>query len=446
MSLAVGMAVLLLLLATGWWPSAVLGARTVCPGRVGRCSLALTLGAAITGLVQITLSLAGLATGMSTCVVLAALSLLALRLAPARSARAAADPAAELTAAADPAGGLGAALAVWLLAVVIVSSIVSVGLPFSGDGSKFWAPKARDLAHHPALSAPSLSDETQLGFHRGYPLLVPALMAPAFGLSPADASAGAKLVLHGLGLALLGLIASLLSATGAHGRWVAAAVLAMPMMMVPAVRESLGAGGYVDGVCALFLLLVVDVVDRLRRGAALSGDALLAVLVGAALVSTKLEGSVELAIVLIAWLLAGPTRGRSTLLLLAGVAVLVIPTLWLRSALPSDPAITNPALLWQSDVLLARAVPVLAGLGGLLIDTSALGLGPLTVLGCALSRRPRWGFGTLLLLGSLAFLVLVYMSTTMHVGRHMHTSLHRLALHWLPAFALLACRGAARGR
>lgn len=446
MSLAVGAGVLLLLLVTGWWPAVVLGAHVVGPGWVGRCSLALTLGAAVTGLVQLTLSLLGLATGIGVSIALASLSVMAFRLAPAWRPGTAARRAADPPGSDEPKAGLGRALTVWLLAVVIVSSIVAVGLPFSGDGGKFWAPKARDLADHPALSAPSITDETQLGFHRGYPLLVPALMAPAFGHSAPDAGSGAKLVLHGLGLALLGLIASLLSATGSHGRWVAAAVIGMPVMMLPTVRESLGAGGYVDGVSALFLLLIVDVVDRLRRGAALGGDGAMVVLLGAALVSTKLEGGVELAIVWIAWLLAGPTRGRPSLLLIAGVAVLAIPTFWLHFAAPTDPSITNPALLLQGDVLMARVVPVVAGLAGLLIDTSALGLAPLAVLGCALARRPRWGFGSLLLLGCLAFLVLVYLSTTMHVGRHMHTSLHRLALHWLPAFALLACRSAAHDR
>gem|GEM_PF-2802991 len=486
MSLAVGFAVLLLLAATGAWPAMRWGRHVSGGGRIGRLSLALTLGAAITGLVQLTLSLAGAPAGLGVMVALAVGSLSAFRWAPLGSGSAAGSRAAtgagEATGAdvgtdvgsdvgsdvgtdvgSDvglvtdaPTESPGLPLTAWLAVVVVVSTVVAVGLPFSGDGSKFWAPKARDLAHHSALTAPSIADETRLGFHRGYPLLAPVLMAPAFAHSPADASTGAKLVLHGLGLALLGLLVTLLSAEGRHGRWLAAAMLAMPALVIPEVRESLGAGGYVDGADALFLLLLVDTVDRLRRGAgrggdsggsaSQGGDAVLAGLAGAALVSTKLEGSVELAIVVCAWLLAGPQRGAPMVRLLGLVGLLAIPSIWLASLAPSDPMISDPGLLLQGGVLWGRAVPVVAALGGLLIDTSALGLAPLAILACACLGRPRWGFGMLLVLGCLAFLALVYLSTTMHVGRHMHTSLHRLVLHWLPAFALLAARSVGHGR
>lgn len=446
MSLAVGFVVLLLLAATGAWPAMRWGRHVSGVGRIGRLSLALTLGAAITGLVQLTLSLAGVPAGLGVMVALALVSMSAFRWAPpGRGSAAGSDAGLVID---EPTETPGLPLTSWLGVVVVVSTVVAVGLPFSGDGSKFWAPKARDLADHSALTAPSIADETRLGFHRGYPLLVPVLMAPAFAHSPTDASAGAKLVLHGLGLALLGLLVTLLSAEGRHGRWLAAAVLAMPALVIPEVRESLTAGGYVDGADALFLLLLVDTADRLRRGAgrggaSRGGDAVLAGLAGAALVSTKLEGSVELAIVVCAWLLAGPSRGLPLARLLGLVGVLAIPMVWLASLAPADPMISDPGLLLQGGVVWGRALPVVAALGGLLIDTSALGLAPLAILACACLGRPRWGFGMLLVLGCLAFLALVYLSTTMHVGRHMHTSLHRLALHWLPAFALLAARSAA---
>lgn len=442
MSLVAGVVVLLLMLATGAWPAARLGRHVAGPGWIGRLSLALALGAAITGLVQLALSLLGVPAGLGTAAALAVVSLAGFRFAAPGCCVVAGSAGATEPLAGTP----GLPLTSWLLAVALVSTVVAVGLPFSGDGSKFWAPKARDLAEHSALNAPSIADETRLGFHRGYPLLVPSLMAPAFAHSPLDGSAGAKLVLHGLGLALLGLITTLLAACGRNGRWLAAALLAMPALVLPEVRESLFAGGYVDAADALFLLLLVDAVDRLRRDAARAGDALLAALAGAALLSTKFEGAVELGIVVCAWLLAGPLRGRPLLRLLGVVAVLSIPTVWLSALAPADPTISNPALLLQGDVVWGRALPVAVAFAGLLVDTSALGLAPLAILACALVARPRWGFGLLLLLGCLAFLALVYLSTTMHVGRHLHTSLHRLVLHWLPAFALLAARRAGDGR
>ncbi|MFT7464922.1 MAG: hypothetical protein ACI9EF_003282 [Pseudohongiellaceae bacterium] len=435
MSLAAGFLVLLLTLATGSWPSARFGRHITGPSWIGRLSLAVALGAAITGLVQIVFSLLGFPAGIAVPVGLAALSLGAFGVAPPS----------RVGATEDATERPGWPLTAWLAVVVTVSTVVAVGLPFSGDGGKFWAPKSRDLAQHSAHEAPSLTDETQLGFHRGYPLLVPVLMAPAFGYSPADGSAGAKLVLQGLGLALLGLITSMLSAVGRHGRWLAVVVLAMPALVLPEVRESLLAGGYADGADALFLLLFVDLADRLRRGAAELSDGALAVLVGAALVSTKLEGGVEVAIVMIAWLLAGPHRGLPWLKLGCGVALLATPTMWLATLAAADPSMSDLSFLLQGEVLWGRSLPVLAALAGLLIDTSALGLAPLAILVCALSHRPRWGFGALLVLGCLAFFVLVYLSTTMHVGRHLHTSLHRLALHWIPSFALIAARSQTRG-
>jgi hypothetical protein len=465
-SLAVGTALVALLALGGWWPMRRLAGPLVGSSRTGRLALATALGAAITGLVQLVVVIVvGWPATVGVPVVLAALSTLAaLRdrshdAAPgdaSRAARDTTDPAAAPGggpangAACDdvpPPGGDEASserlrflLARLLLLVAVVGSAAAVGLPFRSDGSKFWAPKARELAEVSAREAPTLHDPLRLGFHRDYPLLVPVLLAPAFGLGPPDGAAGPKLVLHALQLALLVLAASLLARRGDEGVLFAIVFVSMPLLTATVVRESSVSGGFVDGVLALWLLLLVHAADRLRRGVGGAGDRVLAALTGAALVGTKLEGLVALGIVALAWLLAGPRR-RDAWIVVAAALLVSVPTLWLRTQVAGDAPIVDPSLWLDGANLRARLLPLVLGLGGTLLDVTSFGLLPLLLL---LRIRGLDRFGVWVVLGVAAFLLLVYGATTMHLGRHLYTSLHRLTFQWLPAVTLLVAAGRAR--
>lgn len=428
MSLAWGALLLLLQACVGWLP-----ARLLMPVERGllRAAAAVALGGAITGLVQVALSAVGVPSLSISVVVLAVGSLLLARLGAWRPA---------VMQAAPP---FPRALLAVIVAVALVSSAVAWGHPFKGDGGKFWGPRARELSRDAAVSAPALHDELRLAFHREYPLLVPALLAPAFAHSSQDAHAGPKLLLHGFTLSLLLLGAAQVARAGARGPLLALLLVSVPAFTSLDLRESAVAGGYMDAVAALYLLLVVGAVQRMRASEPGLGAAALLALSGAALVGTKLEGAVELLIILVAWALCGPRR-RALLPACAALAVLVVPGAWLQWGVIADPSGTDLSLLsaWGS-----RLPKLLLGLGAALIDVSALGLLPLALLLSCLqqrgqrdSRQGLWplSFGATLALGLLAFLTLVYLTTLMALDRHLYTSLHRLLLHWLPAFALLA--------
>jgi len=451
LSLLAGAACVAALLVAGWWPMRAWAPGLAGPTLTGRMSVAFALGAAIAGLVLVLLSALGMPAHPAVLGVLALGSALLLRGRPGAEPAAPASPAAT----ADPAGGvarLPRGFAALLLVVALVSTGASVGLPFRSDGSKFWAPRARDLAEVGAAHAPSLHDPGRLGVHRNYPLLVPALMAPAFTLSPPDAVAGPKLVLAALTLALLGVLAVQLLRCGARGGLLLLVFATLPFLVGTDVRESAVSGGFVDSAEALFLLLVVAGAEALRRGAAQGADRTLLVtgLFGAALASTKLEGAAELGLVAIAWLLTGPLR-RPVLPWLALVLLLWVPTLVIRAGASPEEAGFTAESLTDGSTLLARGVPVLAGVGSLLLDVSCFGLLPPLVLLWLLPRagapeaRGTRTFALWLLAGAAGFLLVSYLATTMHTGRHIHTSAHRLAWHWLPALALLAARVRADG-
>ncbi|RKY18966.1 MAG: hypothetical protein DRQ55_11885, partial [Planctomycetota bacterium] len=352
MSLAVGLIFSLALVACGWWPMRRWGAHWSDSPWWSRAALAAALGVVFTGYVQWTLSLLGVATGPWPPLLLALLSLTATRArwglgagdgqaltqpgqrgvpgtaethapAEARAQQAESPGPADAQRTESPAESAEASPSPWgqraLVCVVLGLALVSAGVglsqPFMGDGSKFWAMRARELAHDPVLSVPSLTDADRAGFHPNYPLLVPLVLAPVFAWSPPDAAVGPKLVLQLLALSLLALLARLLWPLGAAGRWALVAFASMPGWTSLDVREGFVSGGYVDVTCALFLLLLVEGVDRLRQERVGRQGIMLCVLAAGGLVSTKLEGGVELLIVALAWILAGPLRARAALLL-----------------------------------------------------------------------------------------------------------------------------------
>ena len=49
-------------------------------------------------------------------------------------------------------------------------------------------------------------------------------------------------------------------------------------------------------------------------------------------------------------------------------------------------------------------------------------------------------FALWLLVGAVVFLMLSYLATNMQAARHIQTSAHRLAWHWLPALAWLVAQ------
>ena len=426
MSLAAGALLVALLVAAGWWPSRALLPWLAGGGIATRLSAACACGAALTGLVQVALGLFGVPAGWAAPGVLAALSLLA---------------GARVAVATAPEPLLPRGLAALLLAVGLLGTGAAVGTPFRSDGSKFWAPKARELARVGASEAPTLHDAARLGVHREYPLLVPSLLAPVFAVSPPDATSGPKLVLAALQLALLGLLAATLRRHGARGLVLLAAVGSAPLLVLLDVRESAVSGGYVDGADALFLLGVVACIARLRAGDATRGTAAAAALFGGALLSTKVEGAVELGIVLAACALCRPWR-PVLLPLAAGALALAVPTILLRAGVAPDEPGFEPARLLAGDVLAARALPVAAGVARLALEASCLGLLP-ALLAVQLAR-PGQAFGRLIAAGAVAFLLLSYLATTMDSQRHMQTSAHRVAWHWLPALTLLAAGAVAR--
>jgi hypothetical protein len=282
-------------------------------------------------------------------------------------------------------------------------------------------------------------------------------MAPAFALSPPDAASGPKLVLAALNLALIGVLAAQLLRCGARGRMLLLVCMTLPFLVGTDVRESAVSGGFVDSAEALFLLVVVIGAEALRRGAGAVAEPagasqalVLTGLCGAALVSTKLEGAAELAIVALAWLFTGPVRAPVVRCLLLA-ALLSLPTLLIRSGVSADEVGFTAENLTDGSTLTARGVPVLAGLGGMLLDVSCFGLLPPLLLLWLLPRAPgapergTRAFALWLLAGAAGFLLMSYLATTMHAGRHIHTSAHRLAWHWLPALAFLAARVRAGG-
>jgi hypothetical protein len=419
-SLAAGAALVLLLVAAGWWPSRALLPWMAGGGLATRLSAACACGAAAVGLAQVALGAVGVPAGWAVPIFLASISMVA-------GSRVVVAPVPELL--------LPRGLAALLLVFAVVGTGAAVGTPFRSDGSKFWAPKARELARFGASEAPSLHDPARLGVHREYPLLVPSLLAPVFAVSPQDATAGPKLVLAGLQLALLGLLAALLRRHGAPGLLLLAAAGSAPLLVLLDVRESAVAGGYADGADALFLLGLVACVERLRADDATRGTLAAAALFGGALLSTKVEGAVELAIVLAAWALCGPRR-TALIPLAAGALALAVPTILLRAGVAPDEPGFEPARLLAGDVLGARLLPVTAGVARLFADATCLGLLP-ALLAVQLAR-PGQGFARLVAAGALIFLLLSYLATVMDAQRHMQTSAQRLAWHWLPALLLLA--------
>lgn len=419
MSLLAGGAWLLLLLAAGWWPMRRLLPWLAGGSRSGRLSVALATGAAATGLLQVALGSLGVPAGWLGPALLAALSLAAGSRVP-------------LPAQAE--ARLPRVVVALLLLAAVAGTGAAIGTPFRSDGSKFWGPRARDLALHGASMAPALHDPQRLAVHRDYPLLLPSLLAPVFAASPPDATSGPKLVLAGLQLALLGLLAARLRRLGAEGALLLAAAGSAPLLVSPDVRESAVGGGYADGAVALLLLVSACCVDRLRR-VGCRGAAAGAMLAGAALAATKLEGAAALAILLVAWALAGPRRAALPAVA-AGVLLLLLPTLVLRAGVaPEEPGFL-PGRLADGAVLVARGPPVVAGLLRLAAEASCLGLLPLLLLHRLL--RVRSGFACLAVAGCVALLCASYLATTMHATRHMQTSAHRLAWQWLPALLVLA--------
>jgi hypothetical protein len=430
-------------------------------------ALAAALGAALTGLTQLAAAALGSPAGIGVPLLLAALSLLGAAWTARRRRRPAvvglpagrgpADRVAADTHAVRP--PLPRWLGALLVATALVGSGAAVGLPFVADGGRIWAGKARDLARVAPAESGALNDLAREAVHRDYPLLAPALLAPAFALSDPDAAAGPKFVLATLQLALLALMASLLAREGARGRLALAVFAAVPFLASSEVRESALAGGYVDGVVALFLLLLVVAVERARRAATPWACVAVAGLSGAALASTKLEGGVELAIVAVAALVLLPRR-RATLAAVGVSLLLAAPSVLIRSGVAEEPPGFLLACLTDPSVLRARSVPVAAGLAGLVLDVSSFGLLPLLLLGWLIapqagagagagsraeSRRLR-AFALLLLLGMLGLMLASYLTTTMHASRHMHTSAHRLLWHVLPALTWLVVRAGGEHR
>jgi hypothetical protein len=432
-SLLIGAVFVLLLVAGGWWPMRWLCGHWLGSGLAGRAALAMALGAALNGLVQLLLSAFGVPAGPLVPVLLAAPALAAFAIPDRNRGRTTA------------ARRLPPALVALLLLVGLLGTGVSVGLPFSADGSRIWAAKSRELALHGASRAPSLHDTERAGVHRRYPLLAPALLAPVFALSPPDAASGPKAVLAALHLSLLGVLALLLSREGARGRVLLAVFLTMPFLVRTEVRESAVSGGYVDGLDALFLLLTVVGLDRLRRATSDGRDLLLTALCGAALASTKMEGAVELLIAMAAWL-AVSRSGRRLVALAAVTILLLVPTLVLRAGVTPEPFGFSMQRLADGSLLAARSVPVALGLAGLVLDVSSFGLLPpllllwLAVGTAAPERRDTRRLALLMLAGTAAFLALSYLTTAMHATRHIATSGHRLVWHWLPAATWLVAR------
>jgi len=433
-SLAAGLAIVALLVATGWGPAA----RQPASGVAGRLARAFAWGAAIVGLVQLALGVLGVRAGLAAPLVLGGAGLAAAWRGRGTARRARVDEARS---------GLVAPRALWTvaLACLLVGASATAGLPLRADGRTFWAPKARELSRVPAAEAPMLRDPTRLAMHRDYPLLVPALLAPAFGLAPDDAQAGPKLVLYAFVAAGAVLLVDRLGRGGARAQALALAFVTMPILVRTEVRESIAVAGYVDAPLALFVLMLVDAVDRWRMGALAGGasarptpavDRAGACLFGAACVATKLEGATALAVVATAWALAGPRR-LPVLGVVAAAIVLASPSIALVQGVPADNAIVERGWLTDPSVWTARIVPVVAGLLGLLVDASRFALLPLLLVTCW-PRGPRRAFCSWMALGLLAVMALAYVGTTMHVGRHVYTSAHRLAFQWLPALVLLA--------
>jgi hypothetical protein len=497
LSLLAGVACVAAWVAAGWWPMRAWAAPLAGASWYGRVALACALGAAVTGLAQVLLSACGVASGAAVPAALALASLAATwRRAAARAegatttaayadgaghviGAARADVAASSDAGAPacrgsrgngaPRAALPAWLAALLLAVTATSLLAAAGTPFRSDGSKFWAPRARELSRIGASEAPSLHDQARLGVHRDYPLLVPALLAPVFALAPAEATAGPKLALGALCLAVLGTLAALLPRFGTRGVVLLAAFAALPLLTSLDVRESAVAAGFVDGVAALFLLLLVVAVERMREAVpdrsvgargipgnlAAAGGIGCAALAGAALASTKLEGSVAAALVFGAASIAGPRRG-ALLAAAASALLLALPTFVIAAGVAPDEQGFSLARLVDAATWAARLPPVLAGLGGLLLDASCFGLLPLLLVVMACGRAPvpahpadaaqrdtarrRRVFAVWVGAGATALLLASYLSTNMHAGRHMDTSAHRLLWQWLPAATWLVAR------
>lgn len=447
MSALVGLLLVALAVAAGWVPAR----GQPCDGPAARLARAFAWGAALIGLVQLLLGWLGVRATLAVPLALGVLLPAAAWLAGARRAsraggaqagvvragRVTRDARVRATAVALPGLVSPRALGIVASACLLVGASATAGLPFRTDGSTFWAPKARELSRVAADETPMLRDPTRLAMHRDYPLLVPALLAPAFGIPPQDAQAGPKLMLYASVAAIALLLADRLGRGGARAQALALAFVTMPCLVRTEVRESIAVAGFVDAPLALFVLMAVDAIQRVRTSRLPARlDVIAAGVFGGALVATKLEGATALAILLAAWALCGPRR--AAIAVVAPLALLLAaPSLALVHDVASDGAIVEARWLLDPAMWGARAVPVLAGLLGLLVDASRFGTLGLLLLLCW-PRGPGRAFATWVALGFLAVMALAYVGTTMHVGRHVYTSAHRLAFQFLPALVLLA--------
>ena len=407
-SLATGVFFFVCAVLTGWGPTRRFAPRDL--GGLGRFAWSTAIGAALTGQVQVLLGACGVAAGQEVPIVLAVASTLwAWRQGRVETR-------------------VDGPLPSWVVAafavVVVVSSGVALGLPFTSDGSKFWAPRAREMVEFGAIDMPTLHEEELVGFHRRYPLLVPAVMAPAFAGSPRDATSGPKVMLHLFTVALLAFATDRLGRRGPRGRALLVALLAMPTWTQLKIRESAVAAGYVDAVVALWLVLIVD--EILRDGASRRSLAVMAFAAGAAW-ATKYEGIVTVIVLLLAWLLASPARWRSALTVVVGAALLAVPTVVIQQTSLPDASIVDLGLLTDVDMLFGRSVPVLVGFGARVLDVTAFGFLPLLLVvwlpaawrderaDAATRRLSIW-----LVLGVFGWFTTIYLLTTMNVGRHVN--------------------------
>lgn len=400
-------------------------------GPIGVSGLAYGIGISITGVSQLALSAFGVPTQWMVPTILAIASLGATAVVTRRKPTESAPASNSLP--------RRRRLLVACGVPVLIGVVAAAGTPFQSDGSSIWGPKAREMARAGATEMPSLHEAERLGIHRAYPLLVPALLAPVFDVSPQDAAAGPKLVLAAANVAVIFLLGSVVLRQAPQARLLVLVVCLAPVLTGLNPRESPAIGGHVDGVLAHLVLVHVYLTRCLLPQRRWLAPCILAGVVGAAVGSAKLEGAVIVLVVLASEVLA---HGMSRRVVLSFAITVLgwLPSIVIAAGVVNEGIGFDLRHLVDLEVLRARWPTVVLGLADLMLDASSFLLLPCVLIlwtwGGRVSPERRQFF--LIALAILLFLLVSYFCTAMNAGRHMHTSAHRLLWQWLPALTLLA--------
>jgi hypothetical protein len=325
----------------------------------------------------------------------------------------------------------------WLLADALRVPLHNI------DAVAIWGLKAKLLAHETLRASPYFHDPTQSYSHQDYPLLVPLLMAAAYGLRGAFDEPLGKLVHVGIFVALLLLLHA--GVRRSLSRTASLLLLVLFALSPPLLGQA--AAGLADPALMLFYTgSLIALLAWLETGAA--SDLRIGCVLTAFLVFTKNEGMALAALNLAVFALATLcSRGERSVRALGGHAALallpMLPWLAFRAGLPKTHE-NYGALLHPARVLdqLDRLPEIVGGLGRTLADLRLWGglwwLLPLAWLLAGRERRSRAAAVLAACLAAhLATYVLIFVVTPWDVRVLLEAKAYALLLQASPALVLL---------